>query len=145
MMNLSVQDDGNTAEEFLKICSGKESFDRDDVKTWFKAAFDKIDECLKASGKVLIHCHEGISRSVTLTTAYLMKREGWSFDEAMKTVRSARDKASPNIGFVLLLKDYEELLKKKFEEEIKEANSIQYESFVCGSSYKRHRLDNLPL
>lgn len=148
LMNISVQDEGNKSEEFLKTCSGKESFDRNNPKTWFKAAFDKIDRCLNSNGRVLVHCHEGISRSVTLTTAYLMKREGWSFNEAIATVRRGRDKADPNLGFVMLLQEYEDMLKAERKNEAKEANDLQYQSFLGRSNRRKHRLENtlvLPL
>lgn len=31
-----------------------------------------IEEARSSEGKVLLHCHEGVSRSVTLATSYLM-------------------------------------------------------------------------
>lgn len=49
---------------------------------------------------MLIHCSQGVSRSVTLAIAYLMWRNGQTFDEAFAAVKTARGVANPNIGFV---------------------------------------------
>ena len=49
---------------------------------------------------MFIHCSQGVSRSVTLAIAYLMWRNGQTFDEAFAAVKAARGVANPNIGFV---------------------------------------------
>ncbi len=51
-------------------------------------------------GRVLVHCSQGVSRSVTLVIAYLMWRHGQCFEEAFAAVKAARGVANPNIGFV---------------------------------------------
>ena len=141
LLNINVQDSGHKAEEFLTACSGMEGFRRNDVKTWFKEAFERIDHALEYKRKVLIHCHEGISRSVTLTTAYLMKKEGLSFDRAIAIVKNARKKADPNLGFYMLLQEYGELLEKEREKEADEAKKIQYLSFITST---RCQISSLP-
>ena len=45
----------------------------EDIGRWFDAAQAFIDGSLAAGGAVLVHCHEGKSRSVTLVLAYFMK------------------------------------------------------------------------
>ena len=45
----------------------------EDIGRYFNAAQAFIDGALAAGGAVLVHCHEGKSRSVTLVLAYFMK------------------------------------------------------------------------
>ncbi|XP_072524007.1 dual specificity phosphatase 29-like [Salminus brasiliensis] len=56
------------------------------------------------SGKVLVHCARGISRSATLVLAYLMIYEGLTVSEAIKAVRSHRN-VLPNSGFLQQLRE----------------------------------------
>merc|ERR1712007_83657 len=50
-------------------------------------------------GRVLLHCHEGKSRSVALCLAYLVTRERRSLADALAHVKSRRPQARPNAGF----------------------------------------------
>lgn len=74
----------------------------------FSHAHDFIEEARLGGGKVLLHCHEGISRSITLALAYLMRTQGWTMKEAMDFVVERRSAASPNAGFAAALSDLEE-------------------------------------
>ena len=47
--------------------------EEEDIGRWFDAAQAFIDGALADGGAVLVHCHEGKSRSVTLILAYFMK------------------------------------------------------------------------
>ncbi|KAE8812548.1 Dual specificity protein phosphatase 4 [Hordeum vulgare] len=51
------------------------------------------------AGRVFVHCCHGVSRSNSLVIAYLMWREGQSFDDAFQFVKAARGIANPNMGF----------------------------------------------
>ena len=55
-----------------------------------------IHEQLENDGTVLIHCAMGISRSVTMTMAYLIEYEGMSLAEAFGTIRENRTQAHPH-------------------------------------------------
>ncbi|XP_052208502.1 dual specificity protein phosphatase 1 isoform X2 [Diospyros lotus] len=87
--------------------------DREDVNIaqYFDDCFNFIDEAKRMGGAVLVHCFVGRSRSVTIVVAYLMKRRGMSLSEALEHVRSKRPLASPNSGFMLHLRNFEESLK----------------------------------
>lgn len=52
-----------------------------------------------SGGRVLIHCSQGVSRSVALAIAYLMWKRGQPFDEVLTAVKAIRGVANPNIGF----------------------------------------------
>jgi atypical dual specificity phosphatase len=60
--------------------------------------------------KVLVHCHEGISRSTSVVSAYLMQKYGMSPQEALAYVKSKRRVADPNLGFVQQLNEYRDQL-----------------------------------
>jgi len=49
--------------------------------------------------RCLIHCSAGVSRSVTVLTAYLMHKVGWTLRQTFQYVRSKRSYAYPNLGF----------------------------------------------
>jgi atypical dual specificity phosphatase len=56
--------------------------------------------------RVLVHCGEGISRSVSVVAAYLMAQYNWTPMEAVSYVKSKRRVAEPNFGFIQQLHEY---------------------------------------
>ncbi|KAF9001734.1 protein-tyrosine phosphatase-like protein [Cyathus striatus] len=58
--------------------------------------------------RVLVHCVEGISRSVSVVAAFLIAQFGWSVEEAVQYVKSKRLVADPNFGFVQQLGEFRE-------------------------------------
>jgi atypical dual specificity phosphatase len=56
--------------------------------------------------RVLVHCGEGISRSVSVVAAFLMASYGWTPVEALQYIKSKRRVANPNFGFVQQLGEY---------------------------------------
>jgi hypothetical protein len=77
----------------------------DSVKT---NIYEHFIECLQfiegsrgigQNGAVLVHCHEGISRSATVVIAYLMWKYSMPMDDAYALVSRARPLIRPNIGF----------------------------------------------
>ncbi|XP_048338758.1 dual specificity protein phosphatase 12 [Sphaerodactylus townsendi] len=71
------------------------------------AAF--ITRARDGGGAVLVRCHAGVSRSVAVVTAYLMKANNLSFEEADAFVRALRPEAKMNEGFEWQLKLYEKM------------------------------------
>ncbi|BFG23097.1 hypothetical protein CerSpe_093710 [Prunus speciosa] len=61
--------------------------------------FDYFEDVREHGGRVFVHCCQGVSRSTSLVIAYLMWREGQSFDDAFQYVEAARGIADPNMGF----------------------------------------------
>jgi protein-tyrosine phosphatase len=108
---VDVEDLPEKADELLEKCSGEE-FDREDVGTWFKSIFGKIDDYTSRGKKILVHCHRGASRSATVVTAYLMFQNSWSFDKALKELVKSRNVVHPNLGFCELLTEFDQEIDK---------------------------------
>ncbi len=64
-----------------------------------------IQRAIGAGGKVLVHCHAGVSRSATIVLLHLMINRGLSLAEAWAHLKAARPVANPNPGFWALLDD----------------------------------------
>ncbi|KAK3895325.1 hypothetical protein Pcinc_000954 [Petrolisthes cinctipes] len=94
-----------------------------DLLSHFQEALDFIEDGLR-KGKVLVHCHWGISRSATLVTAYVMKKYTLTLEEALARVKSKRHVAFPNSGFMAQL-----LLYKKMGYQLDTSN-LQYKLYL---------------
>lgn len=71
----------------------------EDIACVLYDVFDFIRSA-KEGGGVLLHCSQGVSRSVSLAVAYLMWLEGKPYEEVFARVKELRGIANPNIGFV---------------------------------------------
>mmetsp|Transcript_95680 Transcript_95680/g.270776 ORF Transcript_95680/g.270776 Transcript_95680/m.270776 type:complete len:258 (+) Transcript_95680:1-774(+) len=74
------------------------------------AADVSVDEDAATKAVVLVHCREGVSRSVAVVLAYLMRHHRLKLDDALTFVRSRRPpgvRSQPNTGFFAQLKDFE--------------------------------------
>lgn len=78
-----------------------------DLLPWFEEATNFIESIQRCQGRVLVHCHAGISRSATICLAYLMKVRQIRLEEAFEFVRSERTVISPNLAFMLQLLRFE--------------------------------------
>eukprot|EP00466_Bigelowiella_natans_P017797 jgi/Bigna1/39163/e_gw1.30.166.1 len=56
--------------------------------------------------KVLIHCHQGVSRSCAVAIAYLMFRSGNDYDTTYRAVKARRRVCRPNLKFTCDLLDF---------------------------------------
>ncbi|KAG8194398.1 hypothetical protein JTE90_011010 [Oedothorax gibbosus] len=77
---------------------------------FFPQAIKFIDEARKRNLGVLVHCLAGISRSVTITLAYLMHELNIPLNEAFDFVQRRKANVSPNLNFLGQLKDFERQL-----------------------------------
>ncbi|RLN87223.1 hypothetical protein BBJ28_00004259 [Nothophytophthora sp. Chile5] len=60
-----------------------------------------------ATGKVLVHCHQGISRSCAFAIAFVMLERHLTFHEAAAFVKRQRAISSPNAAFICQLLEWE--------------------------------------
>ncbi|KAL5801561.1 hypothetical protein ACOSQ3_033193 [Xanthoceras sorbifolium] len=75
----------------------------EDITSILYDVFDYFEDVRENGGRVFVHCCQGVSRSTSLVIAYLMWREGQSFDDAFQYVKAARGIADPNMGFACQL------------------------------------------
>ncbi|XP_068668835.1 protein-tyrosine-phosphatase MKP1-like [Aristolochia californica] len=75
----------------------------EDITSILYDVFDYFEDVREQRGRVLVHCCQGVSRSTSLVIAYLMWREGQSFEDAFQYVKAARGIADPNMGFTCQL------------------------------------------
>ncbi|KAL3267863.1 hypothetical protein HHI36_007004 [Cryptolaemus montrouzieri] len=82
---------------------------------------------------ILVHCLAGISRSVTITVAYLMYKCSLNLNDAFNLVRSRKSNIAPNFHFMEQLLTFERELKldvssqsiQSLKEKIKQEQKIQ--------------------
>lgn len=71
------------------------------------------DEARAKGCGVLVHCLAGISRSVTVTVAYLMFTLSLSLNDAYDYLRQCKPTISPNFNFMGQLLDFEIILRQR--------------------------------
>lgn len=77
----------------------------ENITVHLDSTFKFIEEG-KHYGNVLVHCHKGVSRSASFVIAYLMRKNEFSFDEALTFVQSVRPMVQPNEAFLKQLASY---------------------------------------
>ena len=78
-----------------------------DMLQYLPRAFAFIEEARLSNEKVLVHCHAGMSRSVTVVIGYLMKFYGHTLNSAYDYVRQKKSNISPNFSFLNQLLQFE--------------------------------------
>lgn len=80
----------------------------------FENSNNFIEQALQnKDNKVYVHCVCGVSRSVSIVCAYLIKKYGITPVEAIAKIQTQRKCANPNEGFIAQLGEY--LENNKFE------------------------------
>ncbi|XP_017265143.1 dual specificity protein phosphatase 7 [Kryptolebias marmoratus] len=80
------------------------------LSQFFPEAISFIDEARSKRCGILVHCLAGISRSVTVTVAYLMQKLNLSLNDAYDFVKRKKSNISPNFNFMGQLLDFERTL-----------------------------------
>ncbi|XP_057351067.1 dual specificity protein phosphatase 12 isoform X2 [Manis pentadactyla] len=83
----------------------------------------------RAEGRaVLVHCHAGVSRSVAIITAFMMKTDQLTFEKAYENLQTIKPKAKMNEGFEWQLKLYQ---------------AMGYRVDTSSAIYKQYRLQKV--
>lgn len=92
----------------------------EDIECLFYESLEFIEDAVRNNGKVLIHCHQGISRSSAFVICYLMWKNKWGFQKAHEITKEGRYIANPNSGFIGQL-----LIWRKFLDEEKSKRAVR--------------------
>lgn len=109
--------------EFMKL----EIYDSpaENIRQFMDVCADKIHAVKEAGGHSLVHCAFGVSRSVTICLAYLVKYEGKTLREAYFDLKGRRPIIRPNEGF------WKQLIS--FEIDVKGKASVKLAVYPMGS------------
>ena len=78
----------------------------EDITRLFLPSIFFINRTRQSGGKVLIHCHRGISRSPAVVLSYLIHEFHLTLEQAMNHIESRRAQICPNLSFILALEDW---------------------------------------
>uniref|UniRef100_A0A8C5LAJ2 protein-tyrosine-phosphatase n=1 Tax=Jaculus jaculus TaxID=51337 RepID=A0A8C5LAJ2_JACJA len=90
-----------------KDCTNLDVLEDQNLSQFFPEAITFIDEARGKNCGVLVHCLAGISRSVTVTVAYLMQKLNLSMKDAYDIVKMKKSNIYPNFNFMGQLFDFE--------------------------------------
>ena len=75
---------------YAKVGAIRDDCEDDDMSAILPDCLAFVDGCMHGRGCVLVHCLEGKSRSVCVVLAYLVRRCGVAWDDALGRVLRAR-------------------------------------------------------
>ena len=88
------------AGQFEYLCVHINDSVNDGITSHIPAVFSFLDDCLsRPEGRCLIHCTQGVSRSVSFCVAREMAERHCDYDAALATVKAQRAVAAPNAGY----------------------------------------------
>lgn len=101
---------------------------KENIIQYFDETYEFIEDARKTGTAVLIHCQAGMSRSVTVAAAYMMKKGTIGVEQALTMIKTRRPGVAPNDGFLAQLELYE---------------TINYELDQKHAAYRRFILANM--
>ena len=96
----------------------------------FYRAIDFIQNAQKNKQNVLIHCIQGVSRSISIVIAYIIFKLGYDYKKAELFVKQKRGIACPNNGFMVELIQFHKRLYEDF-------NSLPHPRVFLVSSHSK--------
>ena len=91
--------------EYFNVDLVDEEFE--DISRYFTPTEAFIDHAKARNGRVLVHCHAGISRSAALVINYIRHFKRMSLSNAYAYVRERRPEVHPNHSFMMQLLQHE--------------------------------------
>ncbi len=127
----------------------------ENIECIFYECIKFIESVREKGGRVLVHCIQGISRSVSIVMAYIIFTKKLSYDKAFNLVQSKREISSPNFGFSIQLQNfytrlYDDPSKYRYIPKIFAVGSFQNEQagkIVCrlmNEPFYEHKENGLP-
>ncbi|CAG8564283.1 6719_t:CDS:2, partial [Scutellospora calospora] len=114
---LSVGEDSRLDNKDFEVQYLNNLFDDGIDSLWnhLDSCVNFIERARISNGKILIHCRVGVSRSATITIAYVMRHLGYSLISSYLFVRARRLNViiQPNLRFMYELLQYEQKLNGK--------------------------------
>ncbi|KAM7269992.1 hypothetical protein ACFE04_029206 [Oxalis oulophora] len=120
--------------KFVRMAMPIRDMERENLLDYLDVCLDFIETSRKQGSAVLVHCFAGVSRSAAIVTAYLMRTEKLSQEDALESLRQSCEFVCPNDNFLDQLKMFEEMGFK-----VDRASPI-YKRFrlkILGESYNR--------
>lgn len=99
IVNCTKELDNYFPEHFNYLKLHLRDLEQQSLTSSLEPSFDFIQKAVSNSGRVLIHCNAGISRSSSILIYYLMRINNWKFFPTLRYVQNIYPKANPNIGF----------------------------------------------
>ncbi|KAI9225723.1 MAG: protein-tyrosine phosphatase-like protein [Piptocephalis tieghemiana] len=107
ILNITDQPVATFSDSFKYLLISAYDVEETNILAHLDQTYNFIHQVLSTSqGRVLVHCHAGVSRSASVVVAYLMRSLNLGFDEALEQCRQARPVVCPNEGFEEQLRVY---------------------------------------
>ncbi|KAI9308279.1 dual specificity protein phosphatase 12-like protein [Cunninghamella echinulata] len=113
-----------------------EDLPKENIIQYFDETYEFIEDARKTGTAVLIHCQAGMSRSVTVAAAYMMKKGTIGVEQALTMIKTRRPGVAPNDGFLAQLELYETI---NYELDQKHA---AYRRFILANMAEEYNLQN---
>lgn len=114
---------------FYKVLDDVMDFEGENLLRFFEECFEFIMAARQRGGAVLVHCVAGVSRSPTITIAYLMREHHLTAEQALLLVRKKHPILAPNAGFLKQLQVFEKMNYRV------DANHEEYRTFLAKSKH----------
>jgi dual specificity phosphatase 12 len=99
-------------------------------------ALKYIEKVINSGSSILVHCEVGVSRSITIVAAYLMKKHEWNPSKAIMFIQNSRPIACPNQSFIRQLAIFRQLGYKADQETL--SKSSHYRNFCADTGNLPH-------